>query len=201
LYPEHVLTDPAPRSASSDATLVEVIIDGRDRAAAEADLCARYGRRVYLYGLRHLRDAVAAEDFMQDVLTTVIERVRGGAVHQPDKLGSFVLGMCRLQAIGRKRGEARRARILALYGDQREGEQDLPEGLRVDSLDLSRVRDCLSRLADRDRTVLLLTFYAELDAAALGREIGVEPSHVRVLRHRAMGRLQSCVKGTKGDDT
>ncbi len=166
----------------------------RDRAAAEAELCTRYGRRVYLYGLRHLRDASLAEDFMQDVLAMVIELLRNGAVKDHVKLGSFVLGTCRMQVMGRKRTDARRARILAIYADPRAVAQG-DETRRADSADVARVRDCLTRLTDRDRTVLLLTFYAELDAASLGRELGIDSSHVRVLRHRAMGRLQACVKG------
>lgn len=172
-----------------------MISEDHDRVGAEAELCARYQRRVYLYGVRHLRDANAAEDFMQDVLATVIERVRAGALNDPTKLGSFVLGTCRMQALGRKRSLSRRARILALYGDPR-----TPEGSAapaVEMADLPRVRDCLARLADRDRTVLLLTFYAELDAAALGNELGVDAAHARVLRLRALARLQGCVKGAK----
>jgi RNA polymerase sigma-70 factor (ECF subfamily) len=171
-----------------------MISEGRDRAGAEAELCARYRRRVYLYGVRRLHDAAAAEDFVQDVLTTVIERLRAGAVNDPDKLGSFVLGTCRMQAIGRNRSEARRSRILALYGDPRAGEQRAADASPVEAADLDRVRDCLDRLSDRDRTVLLLSFYAELDAEAVGRELGVNSSHARVIRHRAFGRLQACVK-------
>jgi RNA polymerase sigma-70 factor (ECF subfamily) len=170
-----------------------MITSGAERDAAEAEFCSRYGRRVYLYGLRHLRDAVAAEDFRQDVLALVLERLRGGAMKNPDKLGSFVLGTCRMQAIAKKRGDARRARILAMYGDPRA--MGVSDASPVESADLGRVRDCLTGLTDRDRTVLLLTFYAELDAAALGRELGVDASHARVLRHRALGRLQTCVNG------
>lgn len=182
-------------TSTSDASLVAMISEDQGRAAAEAELCARYQRRVYLYGVRHLRDVNAAEDFMQDVLATAIERVRAGALNDPAKLGSFVLGTCRMQALGRKRSVSRRARILALYGDPR-----VPEGAAspaVETADLPRVRDCLARLADRDRTVLLLTFYAELDAGALGHELGVDASHARVLRLRALARLQTCVKGTE----
>lgn len=172
-----------------DAALVARIVEDRDRAAAEAALCARYRQRIYLYGLRHLREAAAADDLVQDVLATLLERARAGAIENPDKLGSFVLGTCRLMSVDRKRTDARRARILAIY----------PEPNTVDPAfpitDLARVTDCLARLAERDRTVLLLSFYAELDGEALARELAVEAAHVRVIRHRALGRLQKCVEG------
>lgn len=182
---------------ADDASLVSMITGDRNRANAEAEVCARYRRRVHLYGLRHLRDASAADDLVQDVFATVIERVRRGELNDPDKLGAFILGTCRMQVIGRKRSEARRARILAIYGDPRIDDAAADETFEVTAGDLERVRDCLARLADRDRTVLLLTFYAELDADALGREVGLQPNNVRVIRHRALGRLQACVRGSE----
>lgn len=101
---------------------------------------------------------------MQDVLATVIERVRDGALNDPAKLGTFVLGTCRMQALGRKRSASRRARILALYSDPRAPEGTPSAG--VETADLPRVRECLARLADRDRTVPLL---AGLAGCAHGR--------------------------------
>jgi len=179
--------------ASDDAGLVARIVEDRDRRAAEAELYARFARRIYLFGVARLRSSATAEDLVQDVLTTVIERARAGAVREPDKLASFVLGTCRLLVQNRVRDAARRARILALYGDPRGVSTSDHEP--ADGKALERIAECMHALADRDRTVLLLTFYAELDGPAIARELGVEPSHVRVLRHRALARLQGCVTG------
>lgn len=180
-------------AAAADASLIAMIAEGRERAAAETELCARYRRRIFLYGVKYLRDAADAEDLVQDVLATVLERARAGEVREPDKLGSFVLGTCRMQIVGRKRVESRRARILARYHDPREA-HELTEPPAVDLADRTKLQDCLARMTDRDRTILLLTFYAELDADDLGRELRLSPSNVRVTRHRALHRLQACVK-------
>jgi RNA polymerase sigma-70 factor (ECF subfamily) len=150
---------------------------------------------VHLFGLRHLRDAAAAEDLAQDVLATVIARVRDGAVRDAEKLGGFVLGTARMLVTNRTRLEARRSKILAKYADP-PGAEDEP-GVRAD---LDRVGACLGGLAERDRTVLLLSFYAELDAAAIGGELGLEPGNVRVIRHRALARLQACVHAARGEE-
>lgn len=182
------------RDIGDDAALVNSIAQDRDRQPAEAELCARYRRRIYLYGIKHLRDAAAAADLVQDVLATIIEKARAGALRDPEKLGSFVLGTCRLLATGRKRDSARRTRILAMFFDPRTQQSEAPP---VDRLDVGRVRDCLELLPHRDRAVLLLSFYAELDAAAAGQELGLPPGHVRVLRHRALGRLKDCVTGAR----
>lgn len=182
-----------------DRALVASIHDDHDRAPAEAELCARYRRRVYLYGLKHLRNAAAADDLVQDVFTTVLQRVRAGAVDDPSKLGAFVLGTCKMIATSGRRTAARRSAILAMHVDTRAATDATQDGAH--HLDLGRVHECLQQLAERDRTVLLLSFYAELDAGALGREIGVDAGHVRVLRHRAMGRLQLCVNGKREAQT
>lgn len=176
-----------------DASLVARIAQDRDRSAAEAELYARFARRIYLFGVARLRNAAEAEDLVQDVLTTVIERARAGAVREPDKLASFVLGTCRMLAQNRVRDTARRAGILALYGEPRGASTSDHEP--VDGHALERMAACMHALADRDRTVLLLSFYAELDGPAIARELGIEPAHVRVLRHRALARLQGCVTG------
>ena len=63
------------------------------------------------------------------------------------------------------------------------------------SLDAPRVAACLRGLAERDRLVLLLTFYAEREAPRIAEDLGVSPGAVRAIRHRAMARLRDCVLG------
>ncbi len=62
-------------------------------------------------------------------------------------------------------------------------------------LDRDRLRDCLSRLAERERSVLVLTFYAEQPSAEIATRLGTSPDNVRTVRHRAFGRLRECVRG------
>jgi len=52
---------------------------------------------------------------------------------------------------------------------------------------------CLHRLAERDRRVLVLSFYAEKTSAEIAGELRVTATVVRVARHRALGRLRDCV--------
>jgi RNA polymerase sigma-70 factor (ECF subfamily) len=63
------------------------------------------------------------------------------------------------------------------------------------ALDAARVAACLRALAERDRLVVLLTFYAEREAPRIAEDLGVSPGAVRVIRHRAMARLRDCVLG------
>jgi RNA polymerase sigma-70 factor (ECF subfamily) len=63
------------------------------------------------------------------------------------------------------------------------------------ALDTPRVAACLRALAERDRLVVLLTFYAEREAPRIAEDLGVSPGAVRTIRHRAMARLRECVLG------
>ena len=54
-----------------DAQVARRVASGDDREA-EADLCRRMAPRIRLYGLRHLRDAQATEDLVQQVLITTL---------------------------------------------------------------------------------------------------------------------------------
>jgi RNA polymerase sigma-70 factor (ECF subfamily) len=177
-------------SSESDAQLVESIASGSD-ARAEARLYTRYQRRVYLYGLKHLGDPDAAWDLTQEVLSLVMSKLRQGELREPERLGSFLLGTCRLIVTGERRTQARRKKLLLRYTDPSEAAAPVP----VERFDLERVSRCLGALNDREQTVLLLSYYAELDASAIGAELGISAGNVRVMRHRAFERLHACVQG------
>jgi RNA polymerase sigma-70 factor (ECF subfamily) len=160
-----------------------------EASEAEAELYARLAPRVRLYGLRHLRDAQSAADLMQQVLMMTIERLRDGKLHEPERLASYVLGMCRMVVLDLQRGGRRRERVLRQFPG------DVPLGTPAPAPRLGdeRLGTCLDRLAERERTVLVLTFHAERSAPDVGRELGLSAANVRVIRHRALARLRGCL--------
>src|SRR6187200_1041658 len=104
----------AASDAVDDAALARRIIacaPDRDRLA-EAELCRRLGPRIRLYGLKHLRDKASAADLMQDVLVMVLQKLREGAVREPERVASFVLGTARQMVVDGRRSGRRRGRIL-----------------------------------------------------------------------------------------
>ena len=166
---------------------------GLDREA-ERELYRRLAPRVRRYGLRHLRDAEAAADLMQQVLLMMIEKMRAGALREPERLASFVFGMCRMVVLDQRRGHARRERLLEQFA----GDLVIADIAVAPRLDHERVVDCLDTLAERERSVLVMTFYEDKGADEVGRLLGVSAGNVRVIRHRALGRLRDCVLATKG---
>jgi RNA polymerase sigma-70 factor (ECF subfamily) len=53
-----------------------------------------------------LRDPQAAADLAQQVLLMTIEKLRAGRLREPEKLASFVLGVCRFVVLNLRRGTA-----------------------------------------------------------------------------------------------
>ena len=185
-------------AAADEAVLarrIMAVAPGRDRDA-EGELYRRLAPRVRLYGLKHLRDAAAAADLAQDVLVMTLQRLRSGEIREPDRVVSFILGASRQMVIDRRRGETRRQRILATFA------ADLPpsevSGDRY-TLDSARLRRCLEVLPQRERTIVLLSFYDERSAADVASEVGLSAANVRVVRHRSIERLRSCLGWSDGD--
>ncbi len=170
-----------------DAELARRIAAAGD-AAAESALYRRLAPRVRLYGLRHLRDPHAAHDLAQQVLLMTLERLRKGEVREPEKLASFVLGISRMTVLEIRRGAWRRERLLEAYGGTESYEAPEPYALNED-----RLAKCLETLAERERTVVALTFFADKDGDEVARDLGVSAGNVRVIRHRALGRLRECM--------
>jgi RNA polymerase sigma-70 factor, ECF subfamily len=162
----------------------------RRDAEAEAELCRRFAPRIRLYGRRHLRSDAAAADLVQDVLILTLQKLRAGDLREHDKIASFILGTSRQVVIDGRRAGQRREHILETFT------AELPE-LAEDSheaLDVDRLGHCLERLAERERSVLVMSFYDDRPADEVGAALGISPGNVRVIRHRGIDRLRLCIE-------
>jgi RNA polymerase sigma-70 factor (ECF subfamily) len=174
--------------AADDAELALRIGTGTDREA-EAELFRRMAPRIRLYGLRHLRDPHASDDLTQQVMITTLEALRAGRLREPGKLASFVLGACRMTVLELRRGAQRKQRLLDQFG------QDLlaPAPPPLPHLDRERLARCMEGLKERERAVVVMTFYDEQTGADVAGFLGVSEANVRVIRHRAIRDLRACM--------
>lgn len=172
----------------NDAELVRQIGSGDHEA--EDELVRRMAPRIRLYGLRHLRDAQASDDLTQQVLITVLQALRTGRLREPEKLASFVLGTCRMTVLDQRRGTQRKERLLEQFG------ADLlrPAQLPVPRLDHDHLKRCMENLRERERTVVVMTFYDEQTGADVASFLGISEANVRVIRHRAIHQLRACME-------
>jgi RNA polymerase sigma-70 factor (ECF subfamily) len=177
-------------SAATDGDVARAIAATPPGAAQaeESELYRRFAHRVRMYGRKHLRDDAAADDLAQQVLLVTIEKLRAGEVRNPDEIGSFILGTSRMQAGSMARKARRRESLTARF--------HVPD-VSVDPADaapdIEAMERCLHRLAERDRRVLILSFYAERTSPEIAAELCVTTTVVRVARHRALARLRDCV--------
>ena len=176
---------------SSDGDLARAVaarVPGQFEAA-ESELYRRFAPRVRLYGRRHLGDEDAALDLAQQVMLMTIEKLRAGLVRDLDQIASFVLGASRSMVKDQNRVEWRREKLREAFMLTEASVAPAPDA----SLDVERLERCLGRLAERERLVVLMTFYAERTAGDVGRELGTSEGNVRVIRHRAVERLRTCM--------
>src|SRR5215467_9318529 len=174
----------------SDADIVRRI--GAGEREAEAEMVRRMAPRIRLYGLRHLRDVHASEDLTQNILITIIEALRHSRLREPEKLASFVLGTCRMTILDLRRGAQRKERLLEQFGPDLAGQAES----FTPRLDQERLARCVENLKERERTVVVMTFYDERTCADVAGFLGVSEANVRVIRHRAIHQLRDCIGGT-----
>jgi RNA polymerase sigma-70 factor (ECF subfamily) len=171
----------------NDADLVRRI--GSGDTEAEAELFRRMAPRIRLYGLRHLRDEHASDDLTQQVLITTLKALRAGRLREPEKLASFVLGTCRMTVLDLRRNALRKDRLLEQFA------ADLEATVQpsIPTLDHEQLTRCVQSLKERDRAVIVMTFYDEQTGADVARFLGTSEANVRVIRHRAIHQLRECL--------
>jgi RNA polymerase sigma-70 factor (ECF subfamily) len=173
-----------------DAELARMVTEGD--TTAEAELCHRVLPRARAWGLKYLRDEAAALDLAQHVSLTLLEALRAGRVAEPDRIGAFLLGVCKRTVLAWRGGARRRAELLERFGPSIDVSAVPDEG----TVDRAKLAQCFERLAPRARTLLALAFYADRSAEEIAAELGTTAGNVRVMRHRAIDQLRACVEGT-----
>jgi RNA polymerase sigma-70 factor, ECF subfamily len=159
--------------------------------AGERAIYERYASRVRAYGLRHLRDNAAADDLVQQVLVTVLVAVREDRVENRDRLDAYVLGTARNVTMDMRRGVSRQHRV----ADQASALLPQEYEVSLGFVDRGRLEQCLGKLEPRDRTVVVGTFVEDRDSDEISEALGISAGNVRVIRHRALAKLQTCVGG------
>lgn len=157
----------------------------------ERGICERFAGRIRMYGLRHLRNEQAARDLVQQVLLAAIEALRQGRVESPDRINAFVLGTARNIARDMRRSALRQKRVAE------QASAALPEGWEPEwpRVDRIRLEGCLQGLEPRERAVVTMTFAEDRTAEEIGEALRLSAGNVRVIRHRALARVRSCVEG------
>lgn len=171
-----------------DADLARRILASAGARAEEAELCRRFAPRLRLYGLRHLGAEDRAEDLAQDVLLIALAKLRSGEVRVPERIGSFILGIARMRTKSAHRSHRRDGQLDDSF-------DELPHrpGEPRDPIARDRLARCLEALNDRQRAIVVLTYYGEQSTRDIATSLGLSANNVRVTRHRGIGQLRDCL--------
>jgi len=183
------MTITTPNKAGALADLVRRILAG-DRQA-EDELVERYSRGVEII-IRRLAGDGAIDDLYQETFRIVLEKLRKGALREPEKLSGFVCGVARNLVIEHFRQIRRQeslseseeaAVLLPTMPDQ------LTELLRKERA--AHVRQILSEMRnERDAQVLFRFYIAEDEKERICADLELSSLHFNRVLHRARARYR-----------
>jgi RNA polymerase sigma-70 factor (ECF subfamily) len=183
-------------SAGASANLADRIRAG-DKAA-EAEFVRQYERGVRVMVRRHTRPREPmVDDFVQDVLYQVLQKLRAGELHDPAALPAYLRAtiVYTTTAEYRKRashGEPVASELL----DGIASAADPAEQVRAEQL-AAQVRTLLAELpVARDRALLIAFYIEERSKDEVCAELGIPPDHFRRVVFRARERLRELFERT-----
>lgn len=178
--------DAEPLDEDAVLRLVELARAG-DRAARQR-LYRQHVGRVFRTVRGTLRSDAEAEDVTQDAMLTALTSLHR---YSPRSGTHFAAWLTTIAINTMRRRFRRRRPELTATGEL----PDVPdtEADAGDDIDRAKQRAALLRalaeLAPREREIVSLRYGAELDAAEIAAELGLEPANVRKILERARARL------------
>ncbi|MGC2639683.1 MAG: sigma-70 family RNA polymerase sigma factor [Acidobacteriaceae bacterium] len=173
-----------------DASYIEALCAG-DRRVQE-HFVGYFTELIHLKVRSRLSSRQAQEDVRQETFARVLTTLRKeNGLRQPERLGAFVNTVCNNVLLEHYRSSSRHPSLDA---------DDQPEpaagGPAVDEMVAAnqmkgKVREIVSGLSARDRTLLQAIFLEERDREEVCREMGVDGQYLRVLLFRAKQSFKS----------
>lgn len=163
--------------------------------AIEPQVLEQLRAALYAIALKRLRDADAAEDAAQEVLTRTLELERQGRVPTPRELIPIAHGIARHVCADVIRNRIRATRRAQLLSNNRPVAAFDALGPLIAEEERARVRAALTRLAPDDRELLRLSFYEDLAPAQLAARFGEPAERIAKRKSRALARLRRAFFG------
>jgi len=182
----------AERSGTLDCVALVGRISAGD-GAAETEFVLAFQAGVRALVRRHARPGdPIVDDIVQDVLHTVIQRLRENALNEPAALPGYVRSTAVFAVTAEYRRRGRRG--------ENDGHAESPEALPdpeqpADHARRAQLRDGVQRMlaelgVERDREVLRRYYLNEEDRDAVCAALSIEPDHFHRVLHRARARMK-----------
>jgi RNA polymerase sigma-70 factor, ECF subfamily len=163
--------------------------------------CAYFTALIRIKLTSRVRLPQIIEDVRQETFARFFKALHADQIQYPERLGSYVLGMCKNVLSEQYRFNGRTTPL------DSEDEQSFPAlGVSlVDSLLAKEneriVREILETLSERDRRLLRSVFLEERDKDEVCRELGVDREYLRVLIHRAKQAFKTSYLKQMGENS
>ena len=183
---------------SFDRDYVERLKSGD--AATEQHFANYFGQLLRIKLRVRLRSAQLIEDLSQETFLRVLTALRRkDGLEYPERLGAFVNTVCQNLLFELYRAESRRPADLAYHLDVPDERASAESALVTDERK-DQVRQVLQDLTAKDRELLYMVFYEEIDKDEICRRFSVEREYLRVLVHRAKARFRKKLLERHGKD-
>jgi len=124
----------------------------------------------------------------------VLRNLRNGVVEHPERFGAYVNAVCNNVMLELFRRDSRWSQFPEEGPELESGEPGVETTLLQDER-RELVRQALAELPLKDRKLLHRIFMDEENKDAVCKEFGVTREYLRVLLHRARGRLRAAMRG------
>ena len=156
-----------------------------DRDEAVAALFRTHHARLVAFARLLVDDTSTAEDVVQDAFASLHRR--WGRLRDPEGALSYL----RTAVANGARDTLRRRRTVRLHRPERPVEVASAEATAVRRDEHRRALDGLTRLPARQREVLVLRYFFDLDEAQIAAELGVSRGSVKTHASRGLAALTS----------
>jgi len=154
---------------------------------------AEHGRWLRTVALSRVGEAAAADDVMQEVATTAVEK--GHQLREPASVAPWLYRLTVVAALQYRRRAGRRRKLIDRFAERHpptshdRRELDPLEWLLADERQ-AMVRQALRRLPQRDAEILLLKYTEDWSYRQLAEHLGLSTSAVEARLHRARLKMR-----------
>ena len=162
----------------------------------------RHHHAVMAYFMRRIPEEADALDATEDVFLVAWRKLDD--VPEGHATLLWLYGVARRVLANHRRGRARFARLRHKIAAQPVYPARDPATEAIQSVQEEQMLEALTTLAEKDREVLLLTYWEQLPHEDIGRILGCSTEAVHVRRYRAVKRLGNALGGTghvRGEST
>ncbi|HEX3358042.1 MAG TPA: sigma-70 family RNA polymerase sigma factor [Tepidisphaeraceae bacterium] len=162
-------------------------IAGEQAAAALGELVRRYGRLVYRFALRQVRDPHLAEDITQAVFIVLVQKAR--SIRADVVLASWFFTVTRHAASNARRMEARRRHHETKKAAMME--ETCASTEPADERTQSLIFDAVSKLSSMDQSAVVLRYFQDQPVSEVAKSLAVSEDAARKRLSRALDKLHS----------